>query len=194
MRNPCRLTGIVGVLAAVLVTVSALGQALAGDALRASLRGYSEVPPISTGARGDFRGTISSDDTTIDYEESYEGLEGAVTQSHIHFGPRGVSGGISVWLCQTAAAPAPASVAQITPFCPPSPGTVKGTLTEKNVIGPVGQGITAGDFAELLKAIRAGLSYANIHSREADGVAANFNAGEIRGQITVSRGHDKDDD
>jgi hypothetical protein len=44
------------------------------------------------------------------------------------------------------------------------------------VLGPGVQGIAAGEFAELLTAIRSGVSYANVHS-------AKFPSGEIRGQI-----------
>ena len=46
------------------------------------------------------------------------------------------------------------------------------------------QGSTAGEFAELVSAIRAGVTYANVHSTNAGGVTnSKFNAGEIRGQI-----------
>jgi hypothetical protein len=43
-------------------------------------------------------------------------------------------------------------------------------------IGPTAQGVTAGDFDALLRAIETGEAYANVHT-------ANFPAGEIRGQI-----------
>ncbi len=45
------------------------------------------------------------------------------------------------------------------------------------------QGSTAAEFAEFVRAIRAGVTYANVHSANAGGVATKFNAGEIRGQI-----------
>jgi len=55
------------------------------------------------------------------------------------------------------------------------------------VIGPAGQGIAAGEFAELLAAIRAGKTYANVHS-------AKFPGGEIRAQLGDRGGtRDKDD-
>jgi hypothetical protein len=44
------------------------------------------------------------------------------------------------------------------------------------VIGPAGQGIAAGEFSELVDALRAGRAYANVHS-------SKFPGGEIRGQI-----------
>jgi len=53
---------------------------------------------------------------------------------------------------------------------------VEGTITAANVIGPTGQGIAAGEFAELVRAIRGGVTYANVHSTK-------FPTGEIREQI-----------
>jgi hypothetical protein len=45
------------------------------------------------------------------------------------------------------------------------------------VVTQAGQGISAGEFAEVIRAIKAGNAYANIHS-------ATFTGGEVRGQIT----------
>jgi hypothetical protein len=42
--------------------------------------------------------------------------------------------------------------------------------------GTNNQGIAAGDFAEILAAMRAGAAYVNVHS-------GNFPGGEIRGQV-----------
>ncbi|HKX26173.1 MAG TPA: CHRD domain-containing protein [Blastocatellia bacterium] len=147
--------------------------------LRARLKGVEENPVILTGARGEFKATISSDDSSIEYELSYQNLEGAVTQGHIHIAQKGVNGGISVWLCGTPAAPGPAG----TPTCGATGAS--GTITAATVIGPAGQGVAVGEFDELVRAIRRGLTYANVHSTLAPG-------GEIRGQIRV-RGDDDDD-
>lgn len=154
--------------------------------IRARLSGYNEVhfiaaaPPalrgaISTKAKGRFRATIDKELNQIKYELSYEGLEGTVTQAHIHFGQQHTVGGITVWLCQTAGTPAPAAVAALTPFCPAS-GTVTGTISQGQVLAVTGQGIADGEFDELVRAIRAGATYANVHS-------TLFGPGEIRGQI-----------
>ncbi len=81
---------------------------------RSALRGA-----VSTGARGKFEAELEGD--VIDYELSYKGLEGDVTQAHIHFGQRHTVGGIVVWLCQTAGVPAPSApidVSAVTPLCP----------------------------------------------------------------------------
>ena len=85
--------------------------------------------------------------------------------AHIHFGQRSVNGGVAASLCGGGGKPA----------CPQS-GTVTGTVVPADVVGPAGQGIAAGEFDELVAAIRAGRTYANVHSTK-------FPPGEIRGQI-----------
>jgi hypothetical protein len=152
----------------------------------ATLSGFNEVhfsggPPatlrsaISTPATGSFQAKIDDLHQTIDYRLTYNGLTGAVTQSHIHLGLRHSAGGITVWLCQTAGTPAPASVAAATPMCP-ADGSVTGTITPAQVLPITAQGLDAGQFEELVQAIRAGATYANVHS-------SAFPPGEIRGQI-----------
>ena len=61
------------------------------------------------------RPALGRDEGSIDYELTYSGLQGTVSMAHIHFAQRGVNGSIVLWLCQTAAAPAPAQVAALTP-------------------------------------------------------------------------------
>jgi len=180
-------------LSSCLLCVGLAAPALADDdddhKVRARLSGYEEVHftgaalrgAISTAARGTFRATIDKDAELIHYRLSYEGLEGVVTQAHIHFGQRSTVGGIVVWLCQTAGTPAPAAVAALTPFCPAA-GTVTGTITPAQVLAQTLQGIDAGEFDELVRAIRAGATYANVHS-------TLHPPGEIRGAI---RGRDDD--
>ena len=134
------------------------------------LRGFEEVPSISSPAQGMFSARI--DNGAIAYRLSYEGLQGDVRQAHIHVGQRGVNGGVSVFLCQTPVNPDPTGLA---PTCPAS-GEVAGLLLPANIIGPSGQGITAGEFAEFVAAIRKGVTYVNVHS-------SLFPGGEIRGQL-----------
>jgi hypothetical protein len=90
-----------------------------------------------------------------------------------------------IWLCQTAAAPAPATDPDV-PTCPDTTsGTVSGTVTAANVVGPNGQGITPGaDFAKVVQAMREGAAYANVHSTRSPG-------GEIRGPIRAGDGDDE---
>jgi len=145
------------------------------DRIRVTMRGFEEAPVVITSASGELRLTIDDAAGTIEYELSYENLEGAVTQAHIHIGQRDVSGGIALWLCQTPGTQAPAAVAAITPFCPAT-GTVSGKLTAANVIGPVNQAVPANDLDDVIRAIRAGKAYGNVHSTSATG-------GEVRGQL-----------
>lgn len=135
--------------------------------LRAALRGYSEVPSVSSTGMGRFTAQVSEDGTAIDYELSYAGLEGATTiAAHIHIGQKDVTGGVIAFLCGGGGKPA----------CPPTEGTVSGTITAANVVGPAAQGIAAGEFGELLRAIDAGVTYVNVHTDKHPG-------GEIRGQV-----------
>ena len=186
-RAPRPLT--VAVTAALLAgTIGVIPSSFARDSdrFRARLSGFEEVhfipgPPaalrgaVSTRAKGNFRARIDERSKSIRYELSYEGLEGNVTQAHIHFGQHHTVGGITVWLCQTAGTPAPAAVSSVTPVCPQA-GEVTGTIFPAQVLAVTGQGIDAGQFDELVRAIRARATYANVHSTA-------FPPGEIRGQI-----------
>ena len=100
------------------------------------------------------------------------GLEGTVQQAHIHFGKRGINGGVTLFLCGTAASPGPAG----TPACPTPGGTVSRTATAADILAPGTQGIEAGNYEELADALRSGHAYANVHSTKWPG-------GEIRAQI-----------
>jgi hypothetical protein len=142
------------------------------------LRGFEEVPAVSSAARGLFKARIDEAAGTITYELRYETLQGDIRQAHIHFGQRGVNGGISVFLCQTATNVDPTG---LSPTCTAPPAAITGVLTSANIIGPSGQGIAATEFAELVRAIRAGVAYVNVHS-------SVFLGGEVRGQI-----RDRDD-
>ena len=177
----------------VLVALSAAmaaSTAARSEDIRARLIGYQEVPSVSTPASGEFRAQISRDDGLIEYELSFSGLVGTVQQSHIHFGQRSVNGSVVIWLCQTATTPAPAAVAGLTPLCPQS-GTVTGQITAANVISgsTASQQIAAGELAEVIAAIRAGVAYVNVHATPLNP------GGEIRGQLRASRkerGGDRD--
>ncbi len=141
------------------------------------MTGYLEGAPggpVSSSATGSFEATIDDAARTIHFELTYSGLQGDVRQGHIHFGQRSVNGGISLWLCETTANPRPAGSPDV-PDCPQS-GTVEFTLGASHVVGPAAQGIAAGEFDEIVAAIRAGRAYANVHS-------SLFPGGEVRGQI-----------
>ena len=144
------------------------------DQIGALLTGYEESPSVSTAGRGEFTATIDPDGDVISYTETFSGLHGTVTQSHIHVGQLSVNGSVVIFLCQTAANPDPTGLA---PPCPQE-GTVTGTITAANVIAgaTTSQQLEARDLAAVITAIRAGAAYANVHTTPSPG-------GEIRGQL-----------
>jgi hypothetical protein len=160
------------VITALFVASTAYTAARA-EHIQATLTGYEEVPAVSTAAAGEFRAMISPDDQMIDYELTFGGLQGTVTQAHIHVAQLSVVGSIVIWLCGTATNPGPAG----TQACPAS-GSVTGTITPTDVVaaGMASQQITAGELAEVIAAMRAGAAYVNVHTDLSPG-------GEIRGQI-----------
>jgi hypothetical protein len=170
LKRSLVLTAVVlgGVL---LVASLAVAQGGKKNLKSGELIGYEENPDVSTQAAGSFRVTIDDEARTLEYELRYANLESDVTQAHVHFGKRAVNGGISVFLCSNLGN-GPAG----TPACPLRSGTVSRTVGATDVIGPAGQGIAAGEFDELAAAMRAGATYANVHSTV-------FPAGEIRAQI-----------
>jgi hypothetical protein len=174
-----RRTSLVGAVAFVLLILIAAGNAWAQDGQAVTrLRAFEEVPAISSPGGGRFEAEIVGNE--VHWELSYFNLKGAVTQAHLHFAQRSVNGGIMVFLCSNLGN-GPAG----TQVCPPSgsqsaPTIVSGTFTASNVgAGASSQGIAPGELNELLRALRAGVVYANVHSDL-------FPSGEIRGQLTFT--------
>jgi hypothetical protein len=165
MKRLLLVCGLIG-----LAFTNAL-QAQVSRLLFASLRGVNEVPVVSTPATGQFAALIDDDAQTIEYEMNFQGLQAAVTQSHIHIAQENVNGGIVLWLCGTASNPGPAG----TQVCPQS-GRISGVLRASDIQAQAAQGIAPNEFAEVARAIRGGFAYANIHTVQSAG-------GEIRGQI-----------
>jgi CHRD domain len=146
--------------------------------LSARLSGFSEVPPNLTTGSGSFHATIR--DNTLTYTVSYSNLSTPAIMSHIHFAQPGVNGGIFIWLCGSATSPATLGPAG-TPTCPAAGGTVTRTVTATDVVAVTPQGVTAGDFAGVMRIIRNGEGYVNVHTTAHPG-------GEIRGQVDVGDG------
>ena len=163
---------VVAVLAVAVGTIAVA--TVAGTAGKQNVKsdqmiGYQEVPGVSSNASGQFSAEIDDDAQQINFELTYTGLSGPAAVAHIHFGTRSANGGVAVFFCGGGGKP----------ICPPGTtdqATVTGTIVPADIIGPVAQGITAGEFAELVQAIRAGMTYANVHT-------AAFPGGEIRGQV-----------
>jgi hypothetical protein len=192
-----RHTGLVTILAivgavalGVLASVGAAGGGKGKRSLETKLTGYEEVPAISTAARGKIKLKIRNGSTgTIEYRLSYGGLSQPATQAHIHFGQKSVNGGIVLWLCDSATNDSPVAD---TPACPPgntaTKVTVTGTLDATDVQATT-QGIAAGELLEVLAAMKAGVTYANVHTSATPPATGGFPGGEIRGQLD-RRGHD----
>jgi hypothetical protein len=133
------------------------------------LTGFQEPPAVFSNGTGSFKATINKDATppSITYELTYSGLSAPAAAAHIHFGNRFTSGGVVVNLCGAGGKPA----------CPAgttTQATVTGTIVAADVLAL--QGIPAGGFDQLVKAIRAGVTYVNVHT-------ATFPGGEIRAQL-----------
>jgi hypothetical protein len=159
-------------LAVVLVPLAVLAvvaiPALAGndeDEFRTRLSGFQETPrTISTAGRGSFTAELRG--MTLEYRLSYSGLEGGtVLGAHIHLGQRATTGDVIAFLCGGGDKPP----------CPQQ-GEVSGVIDAADVIGPSGQGIAPGEFAEVVRALRQGFVYANVHTQ-------TYPGGEIRGQV-----------
>jgi len=158
---------------------------------KASLRGLGEAPPVATPATGSFTATLSSDGSTLSYTVTYKDLNAQVLFSHIHFGFTKEVGGVMLFLCGPAAGAVggPPAGFPNPPTCPDATsGSVSGTVTVANVVGPNSQGITpAADFAKVVQAMSEGAAYVNVHSSRSPG-------GEIRGPVVVQRDDHHEDD
>ena len=150
----------------------------------ATLSGLQETPANFTTGSGEFDATLdpSAPTPTIHYVFSYSHLKGQLVTNgkvlfaHVHFGQPNVAGGVSFFLCDNSAAHASPNT------CPDDgsgSGTVEGDITAANVIGPNAQGIEPGSFGEFVRAMQAGVAYANIHT-------TRWPSGEIRGEINAN--------
>ncbi len=169
-RRKLQLVLVVGVMS----VLGAVGVAVAtgGSGFNEHLTGYEEtLQSVSTPADGEFKLHVNRSTQELEYSLTYSGFDTPVLQAHIHFGAPAQTGGVSVFLC-TNLGNGPAG----TPECPTPGGTVTGTLRPADVVGPAAQGIAPGEFNELVAAIQAGYTYANVHSQARPG-------GEIRAQL-----------
>jgi hypothetical protein len=143
----------------------------------ATLIGTEETPAIFAAGHATFNAQIVDNDKKINFTLNYRDLTAPPLVAHVHFGQRNVAGGVSYFLCGGGGKPA----------CPATTsGTVTGTVVAANVVGPAAQGINAGDLAAIIQMMRAGLTYANMHTPAHPG-------GEIRGQLKPGQGPDDDD-
>jgi hypothetical protein len=170
-------------LTLLIVSATLTTTAFAQSVFTAKLGGFQEAPAVVSAGTGHARLTISDDKKSITWELTYSGLEGStipngqVTQAHVHVGQPNVSGGVAVFFCGGPLPPGPIT----RPACPAF-GTISGTWHAEDVVGPTTQGVDPANpnnenaFERLIKAIRSGRAYANVHSTRSP-------AGEIRGQL-----------
>jgi hypothetical protein len=159
-------------------TICVVAPAADAEEFHARFSGFNEVGALNaeTGAilsngRGTLDLNLDRKAQTLAFKLTYSSLGAQVTQAHIHFGKAHVPGGVIVFFCSNLTT-APAG----TQACPPTGGTVTGTIVGANVIGPAAQNINPGDFDALADAIASDTAYANIHT-------VKFPAGEIRAEI-----------
>lgn len=172
-RAVSRLLGLGAMLVgAIVITASSSDAGHGKRVFVTGLNGYEEVPSISTSGHGRLWIRVSRDEQVIEYKLSYAGLSTPVTQAHVHFGQPHTNGGVIVTLCQSAAAPDPTTLA---PMCVDE-GTVRGTITAEQIVGPAAQGIAPGQVREFIRAMRARAAYVNVHTERVP-------SGEIRGQL-----------
>ena len=140
-------------VAAVAIPTSAIGAAK--RTFHERLTGAKEVPRNASHATGTASFTISRNGRSIRYRLTAHGLHGKPTAAHIHLGSRKIAGGILIAL-------------KLRPFHLPASGVVtkKSFTPMRNV----------KTFAQAIRAIRAGRTYVNIHTKK-------YPAGEIRAQI-----------
>ncbi len=165
-------------VAALLLLAPFVARADEGARFRAELVGTEETPSIFTAGTGTFEARVVVDNNNnqmIEFTLTYENLTAPPLVAHVHFGQRGVAGGVSFFFCGGGGKPA----------CPATAsGTITGTVVAADVVGPVAQGIQPGDLGAILQMIRAGFGYANMHTPLHPG-------GEIRGQIKVTGGSER---
>src|SRR5688572_9819216 len=147
-------------LVGAVVTVASARNGNGKAHVKAELEGFQEVPSISTKASGEIKVKVNG--SSIKYELRYRDFDSTVLFAHIHFGQEGVNGGVAAFLCGGNGKPA----------CPQGSGTVTGTITAENVKAIAAQGLAANDIAALIRALKAGYTYANVHSED-------FGTGEI---------------
>lgn len=163
---------VVAILTAGALALAVTGAAAANgesnrNSFRASFSGYQEVPAISSTATGKLTLSVNPAETEISYTLTFSALQGGnALAAHIHFAQAGVNGGVVAFLCGGGTKTG----------CPVGGGTYSGKIIASDILPVPAQGIAGGDLAAVLRAMRSGVTYANIHS-------AAFPGGEIRCQI-----------
>jgi len=129
-----------------------------GNLFRGGMTGRSEVPPVTTMARGNLRLGLDSPGTRLGFELNLADIVEA-TDGHVHCDLAGENGPVGVTLFSGAS------------FS--GSGTLRGVIT----VPDAGNGCGWVDLADVVYALRVGHAYSNVHT-------VGNPSGEIRGQIT----------
>ncbi len=157
-------------VSSLLVLIFLAGNAYSNDSLefKAKLLGDQEVPPVDSRVRGVVQFEVNKDHTMIDYklevrtrEKEPVGLLGAAG-AHIHCAPVGENGPAVAFLGGVVSGGFEGKV------------EIKATLTDANIVNAS----CGATIQELVEAMRAGNTYANVHS-------VKNPSGEARGQIEM---------
>lgn len=140
---------------------------------RTHLSGAQEVPARDTQAQGQATFALSPTGDALSYRVVVANIENVVA-SHIHLGAAGENGAVVAFLYGNVPAGGGRTDGVL----------ATGTITSADLIGP----LSGQSLDDLLEAMRAGLTYVNVHTN--DGVGdinsgpGDFPGGEVRGQIS----------
>jgi hypothetical protein len=141
--------------------------------------------PADSKGQGEAIFRVSADGSTVDFRLIASNIDN-VFMSHIHCGRPGENGPIRMWLYPGT--PGPMGTPGPSGSGPHNGVLASGTFHPAGVVCPAS---AVGTEMPLLDAMRAGLTYVNVHTN--DGVAptntgpGDFPGGEIRGQLDHGR-------
>ena len=157
-----------------------LGTHLMGEEEAFTPANPGDLTPADSRAQGQAIFMVSDDGNTVDFRLIASNIDNVI-MSHIHCGVKGANGPIRMWLYPVIGS----SGAQAANGAGRHDGVLAvGTFSPTGVTCPAS---AVGTDMPLLDAIRAGLTYVNVHTN--DGVApintgpGDFPGGEIRGQL-----------
>jgi CHRD domain len=153
------------------------------------LTGAEESPARATPAQGQAIFRVNADGT-VDFRLIASNIDN-ITQAHIHCGPPGHNGLIRMWLYPVSGPPGTEGAAALQGPTGPHNGVLASGSFSLGTVTCAAADV--GREMPLLEAIRAGLTYVNVHTN--NGVApsnegpGDFPGGEIRGRIDHASSH-----
>jgi len=172
-----RIIAAMVVAALTVVVVAATTMAAPRRNFVTPLSGAEEVPVRDTMAHGVAIFQLSADGESLSYRLIASNIDNVI-MAHIHIGPAGANGPITVWLYpEDGPPPADAGGGRHNGVL------ATGTITSDDLIGP----LEGGSLADLVDALGSGSAYVNVHTNDGSDPAntgpGDFPGGEIRGQV-----------